>query len=60
MAQHNTFKGTTDGKRQTAARRARRHQKYASPGLDLDRLAAELHREQAAMARANQTAARYR
>lgn len=58
MAQHSTHKSTTDGKRLTTARRARRRHKYAAPGLDLDRLTADLHREQAAMERANQNADR--
>lgn len=50
MAKHATHKNSTDGKTMTAARRVARVRKYAAPGLDLDRLATELHREQAARA----------
>lgn len=55
MAQHTTQKSTTDGRRVTADRKHKRAAKYRTTALDLDRLTAELHREQAAMDRANST-----
>lgn len=55
MAKHTTHKNTTDGRRVTADRKHKRAAKYRTTALDLDRLTAELHREQAAMDRANST-----
>lgn len=55
MAKHATHKNTPDGRRVTAQRKNKRAAKYRTPALDLDRLTAELHREQAAMDRANST-----
>lgn len=55
MAQHTTKKSTPDGRRVTADRKNKRAAKYRTTALDLDRLTAELHREQAAMDRANST-----
>lgn len=55
MARYTTFKNTTDGRRVTAQRKNKRAAKYRTTALDLDRLTAELHREQAAMDRANST-----